>query len=227
MRGQAWPLLVGNRTKVTARLFEHYKSYSYAASFQQAQNDQEGQQARHLIDVDIPRTFPDLNNLFEQVASLSESLRELLIAFSHMRPDVGYVQGMAHIAGNMLLHCGTPQDCFMVFANLVSLPLLHDFYTIDSIRIKITYKVFWRLLRQTSPILFENLITEPMVSCSIFLLGWVLTLFSAGFEISVASAMWDQIFLFGQDHVMRISLAVCKIVEEKALRAFHNMTPEK
>lgn len=35
-----------------------------------------------LIDADIPRTFPELNPLFEQVHSLKDSLREILIAFS-------------------------------------------------------------------------------------------------------------------------------------------------
>ena len=102
--------------------------------------------------------------------------------------------------------------------------LLHDFYTINSIRIKITYKVFWRLLKQTCPIMHSHLIEEPMVSCSIFLLGWILTLYSANFDIGVSSVMWDQIFLFGQDHIIRISLAVCKIVEEKTLRTLNEMT---
>ena len=138
-----------------------------------------------------------MNQLFEQVANLSGSLRELLVAFCHMRPDVGYVQGMAHIAGTLLLHCGTPQECFKVFSNLASMELLHDFYTINSLRIKITYKVFWRLLKQTCPILYEHLIAEEMVSCSIFLLSWILTLFSGTFDIGVASMMWDHIFLYG------------------------------
>ena len=48
-------------------------------------------ETNHLIDADIPRTFPDLNNLFEQIESLSLSLREILVAFNHMRPDIGYV----------------------------------------------------------------------------------------------------------------------------------------
>ena len=87
-----------------------------------------------------------MNNLFEQIASLSMSLRELLVAFNHMRPDIGYVQGMAHIAGTLLLHCGTPHECFKIFANLVSMEMLHDFYCIDHHRITITYKVFWKLL---------------------------------------------------------------------------------
>jgi len=63
-----------------------------------------------------------------------------------MRPDIGYVQGMAHMAGMLLLHCGNPQECFKIFTNLVSSELLHDFYTIDNRRIIVTYKVFWRLL---------------------------------------------------------------------------------
>ena len=104
--------------------------------------------------------------------------------------------------------------------------LLHDFYTIDSIRIKVSYKVFWKLLQQTSPILYAHLIDEQMVSCSIFLLGWILTLFSGTIDIGVVSVMWDQIFLLGQDHIMRTALAICKIVEEKSLRLLAEMDPE-
>ena len=105
--------------------------------------------------------------------------------------------------------------------------LLHDFYTIESSRIKITYKVFWKLLQATCPTLYGLLIEESMVSCSIFLLGWILTLYSGTFEIGIVSAIWDQIFLFGQDHIMRVALAVCKIVEEKSLRLFNEMSPEQ
>ena len=134
---------------------------------------------------------------------------------------------MAHIAGTLLLHCGTPQECFKVFSNMVSFDLLYDFYTINNDRIKRTYKVFWRLLSQTCPTLYSELIEEPMVSCSIFLLGWILTLFSATFDIGISSVMWDQVFLFGQEHILRISIAICKIVEEKSIRNLQEMEPEQ
>ena len=65
-----------------------------------------------------------------------------------------------------------------------------------------------------------------MVSCSIFLLGWILTLFSGTIDIGVVSVMWDQIFLLGQDHIMRTALVICKIVEEKSLRLLAEMEPE-
>lgn len=44
-----------------------------------------------LILKDIPRTFPHLNSLFEEVHSLSTSLKDILGAFNSFRPDIGYV----------------------------------------------------------------------------------------------------------------------------------------
>jgi hypothetical protein len=40
---------------------------------------------------DIPRTFPHLNQLFEEIHSLSKSLVDVLGAFQNFRPDIGYV----------------------------------------------------------------------------------------------------------------------------------------
>lgn len=69
-------------------MFEHYKNYQYA---NMTMKDDSNGETGNLIEADIPRTFPDLNNMFEQIASLSLSLRELLVAFNNMRPDIGYV----------------------------------------------------------------------------------------------------------------------------------------
>ena len=146
------------------------------------------------------------------------------MAFSQFRPDIGYVQGMAHIVGMLLIHCGSPAESFKVFVNLASSSdLLYDFYTIKSDKIKITYKVFWRLLSIVCPTMHAQLIEECMVSCSIFLLGWILTLFSSNFDIGVATLMWDQIFLNGQDFVLVVAISVCKIVEEKAMRHYEQL----
>ena len=132
-----------------------------------------------------------------------------------MRPDIGYVQGMAHIGGLLLLHCGPPQECFKIFANLASYELLHDFYTFNTERITITYKIFWRFLKEVCPKLYNELVQEDLVSCSVFLLGWILTLFSSTFDISISSLLWDQIFFYGEFHVIRVAISICKIVENE------------
>ena len=63
MRGQAWPLLIGNKIRVTPQLYEHYRNYMYASETLTAANNNSGE-SKHLIEADIPRTFPELNNLF-------------------------------------------------------------------------------------------------------------------------------------------------------------------
>jgi hypothetical protein len=105
IRGSAWPQLLGNFLQLSPFTFESLKRDSLTVD--------------QLIDKDIPRTFPDLNPLFDQIHSLSDSLREILIVFSCMRPDVGYTQGMAHVAGMFLLHCGSASDCFGLFSNFI------------------------------------------------------------------------------------------------------------
>jgi hypothetical protein len=73
-----------------------------------------------LLEKDLPRTFPHLNEFFEQVQTIAESLREILHAFCAYRPEIGYVQGMSYIAGAILLHFGSPHECFKVFCNLMT-----------------------------------------------------------------------------------------------------------
>ena len=51
-------------------------------------------------------------------------------------------------------------------------------------------------------------------SGNVFLIGWVLTLFSGiQFQIEVTAAIWDQIFLYGERHILRIAIGLCKTVE--------------
>lgn len=45
----------------------------------------------------------------------------------------------------------------------------------------------------------------------------MITLFSSTLEISVAAFIWDQVFVFGEYHMMRVAIAVSKIVEKKTL----------
>tara|TARA_B110000285_G_scaffold219893_1_gene271000 strand:+ start:2161 stop:2781 length:621 start_codon:yes stop_codon:yes gene_type:complete len=162
-----------------------------------------------LLVKDIPRTFPHLNQLFEQVHSLSKSLMNILGAFQNYRPDVGYVQGMCYLAAMLLIHQTRPDQCYVMFCNLIlKYDILYDFYTTDHTSILKTYKVFWKLIKERTPILYDNL-KENEATCKMFLFPWIITLFSNSFEIDLCAILWDQIFYFGQHHILRIGIAIC------------------
>ena len=52
-----------------------------------------------------------------------------------------------------------------------------------------------------------------MISCSIYLIEWMITLFSTR-EISIAAYIWDQVFIYGEFHILRVAVAISKLVEE-------------
>lgn len=201
-----------NKLRINSQLFEIFRSFPFSIQAGVKLSDNH----THIIEKDIPRTFPDLNEFFAQIESIGDSLREVLTAFKSMRPDIGYCQGMSHVVGMLLLHCGPPQECFKVFCNMHTSALINDFHSFNFNRINGAYKVFWRLLSECCPKLHSRLVEEDMFSCSIFFLEWIITQFST-LEIDVAAYIWDQIFLFGDLHMMRVSIAICKIIESKIL----------
>lgn len=56
------------------------------------------------IDQDLGRTFPQLAFFNEGGGPLRESLQAILETYAIFRPALGYVQGMSHVAGMLLLN---------------------------------------------------------------------------------------------------------------------------
>lgn len=62
---------------------------------------------------------------------------------------------MCFIAATLLIHQTRPEECFISFCNLIhKFDLLYNFYKADANEMLKTYKVFWRLLKENTPILY-------------------------------------------------------------------------
>lgn len=171
-----------------------------------------------MVEEDIPRTFPHLNDLFEEIQALSSSLREIMQAYQNLRPDIGYIQGMSYVAGMLLLHCGPPEECFKVFCNVLNFEVVTAFYTFNLTEINKTYKIFWKLMREYLPT-FYKLLRDDNVSCNAFLFEWVLTLYTSSFEIEACTYLLDHIFFYGEIFILKAAIAVCTIIYQKSSHA--------
>lgn len=190
-RGELWQAMIGNDLRINSQIFNSFNNDLMMEKTSDAleknntgpfgnSNDPQAQSSSaayclqpfrqsSLILKDIPRTFPHLNSLFEEVHSLSTSLKDILGAFNNFRPDIGYVQGMCYLAAMLLIHQTRPETSFISFCNLIhKFDLLHEFYMAESVQILRTYKVFWKLLRENAPILYKNL-KETDATCHMFL----------------------------------------------------------
>ena len=79
-----------------------------------------------VVDItgDMHRTFSSLR-LFDKGGPLRNQLRDIVSTFACYRPDVGYKQGMTHLAGMLCLFVEETFTCFKVFANLITSRQLH------------------------------------------------------------------------------------------------------
>ena len=83
-----------------------------------------------IVENDLPRTFTTLrqfNQDTQEGKDTIEKLRRILRAFTVMRPDVGYVQGMSYLAGFILLET-SEYDTFVLFHNLIIKSQILSFY---------------------------------------------------------------------------------------------------
>mmetsp|Transcript_32808 Transcript_32808/g.23724 ORF Transcript_32808/g.23724 Transcript_32808/m.23724 type:complete len:118 (+) Transcript_32808:863-1216(+) len=116
---------------------------------------------------------------------------------------------MSYITGMLLLHCGPPEECFKMLCNILYKPIITDFYQFNQDSIFRTYKVFWQLIRENTPLLYNNIAVEgEIVSCSGFLYGWIMSLFTNTFDIDLVACLWDQIFFFGDKMILKIGVAI-------------------
>ncbi len=87
------------------------------------------------IELDLPRTFPNLKVFGHEGAPLWQSLKDVLLSFALYRPDIGYVQGMSFIGALMLMNQETPSDAFVAFSNLICTPFMSNMYRFDSFKV--------------------------------------------------------------------------------------------
>lgn len=123
---------------------------------------------------------------------------------------------MCYLASMLLIHMTRPEECFVSFCNLVlnKCGCLYHFYIADQKEILKTYKVFWKLTKDHTPLIYQNL-KENEATCRLFLFRWIITLFADSFEIDICAVLWDQILFFGQNHILRIAIAICQVMEKK------------
>ncbi len=104
-----------------------------------------------VIEEDLHRTYGELGH-FRKGNPLYMPLKNVLLAYSMLRPDLGYVQGMSYVAGSLLISSeGVEIDAFTCFANLMNRDLLFTFYSFEMEKVNVIFHVFMILMKDRLP----------------------------------------------------------------------------
>ena len=215
LRKTVWPLLVGNKLSISPELFHIHGGRAFEVRKQSSQDGSTFEDVTAtnkelsvmLIPVDIGRTFP-LLGFFQEEGPQHEELRHVLEAYVCLRPDIGYVQGMSFVAAVLLLNL----DCYMSFqclANILNRKIFLEFFRMNMIQIKKYMLVMEDLLAKHLPKIsaqFELIRLTP----DMYIVDWVLTIFSKALPLDLAMRVWDYFFLEGTTFIYRVALGILK-----------------
>jgi len=166
------------------------------------------------IQYDLPRTFPELG-FFKQGGGFYEDLEQVLEAFVVCRPDIGYVQGMSYIAG-MLLLVMDKFKAFVCMCSLVSNWMLLPFFRGDDTQIQRRIQIFKQIFHYNLPDLCEQFESEGVMPQA-YLIEWIMTIFVKSLDLPIASRLWDLIMLDGDIMILKIAVALLKLIEKDVL----------
>ena len=141
-----------------------------------------------VIGRDISRTFPT-HSLFQTSAGRAK-LQRVLHAYAIHDPGVGYCQGMAFVAGILLMNLEEEHRAFAALVMLMQAAGLRLLYLPGMVALQLRLRQLQELLRRRQPGLCGHLETHD-VSPVIYASSWFLSLFAAEFPYSFTARILD------------------------------------
>jgi len=238
VRGEVWKRIIGNPLKVTPELYsilceqakKSRKDFEKLTSeIAVADGDVGGsggtveqlysreRSAQKSINLDLPRTFPELTFFHVESSPLQGQLRELLEAYVCFRPDIGYTQGMSYLAAGLLLYMD-PCDAFISFCNLLHRSCFLSFFSMKLPDVQIYLQTHQRLFKSELLVLYEHF-ERIRIEPEMYMVGWIMSAYCRALPLDVVFRVWDGFILDGDAYLFRTALGILKYFEDTLLKS--------
>ncbi|KAI9189401.1 GTPase-activating protein [Blastocladiella emersonii ATCC 22665] len=194
LRGPVWLLMSGARTAALEREFQ--RLLPLPSPFEK------------LIQRDLPRTFPGHPFFAEPGGPGQDALYNVVKAYSLYDTEVGYCQGIAFVAGPLLLQL-PDEEAFCVLVKLLTSYGLRGHYTPHMEGLHLRMFQFDKLLQELMPHVHSHL-TREGVRSTMYASQWFMTLFAYRFPLDLVLRVFDMIFAEGSDILLKFALALIK-----------------
>ncbi|GAM89758.1 hypothetical protein ANO11243_077970 [Dothideomycetidae sp. 11243] len=205
LRSAVWVGIVG---AWDASLQVEFDSLCDRLNYEKPQND-------HIINKDLARCFPHHEFFRDAEGEGQKMLGILLKCYSLYDTEIGYCQGMAFVAGALLLNMPL-KDAFVTFVKLMENHNLRSLYSVDLKGLHCRTFQLKKFMAQISPDLLDHLSSLSLEPA--YLSSWFMTVFATSCPLNVLFRIYDVAFCEGaEETVMRVALALILSNEQKIL----------
>lgn len=189
-----------------------------------------------VIERDLNRTFPD-NVYFNLMLSLSlasiqdeqqeetamiKSLRNVLVAFAHYSPHIGYCQSLNFLAGLLLLFMPEEHAFWMLVimterilpkVHSANLEGVHTDQGVLMMCVREYIPKLWTIIGKSfeGEVVTEDKILIRLPPVTLVTSSWFMSVFVGVLPIESVLRIWDIIWYEGLKTIFRISLTICRL----------------
>jgi len=154
---------------------------------------------------DIPRTYPELE-FFKDGGRGQQSLFNVIKAYAVHDHEVGYCQGSAFIAGQLLLQM-PEEEAFAVFIKLMEQYRLRELYKPAMTELGLCMFQLECIVQEQMPDLYTHF-NNMGFDTSMYASSWFLTLFTTTLPLELANRIMDLFLVDGISAVFRVAIAI-------------------
>ncbi|CAG8454775.1 12548_t:CDS:10 [Ambispora gerdemannii] len=209
VRGKAWQFMAG------ANKFRKPKVYEVGKSQSRVLRKRERLPIYDVIERDIHRCYPDHIQFREGNSSGQSDLYDILKAYAHYNPAVGYCQGMGRLVGMMLMQMPAEDTFWLLVATIEE--YMNGYFTPTLSQLRIDSEVFKQLLTEHDPKLAQHLADNDIVPL-MYMTQWFMTIFTMALPWASVLRIWDIFYFEGVKLFFRVGLAILDCTRDHILK---------
>lgn len=209
VRGEVWRRLLGIPRLLTEQEGKYQEMLDYGL-----ENSKDIRQ----IDLDVNRTYRNHIMFRDRYSTKQCMLFRVLVAYSIYNSEIGYCQGMSHVAALLLMYMNE-EDSFWSLSTLMSSDkhAMHGFFIPGFPKLRRFSAHHDRIMKELLPKVYKRF-KEFQIDSTLYTLKWFFQCFLDKVPFTLTLRLWDNFIYYGEIILTSMSYTLLRLHKKTILK---------